>query len=546
MQGWDSDGGRGGGPGLLESLWRYRVRIMGVTVLAAVLGYYYSSLQPTQYRAVATLLLQDPNTPTVLGTTRRVEVEPYLTQQAEMVTSTSVLKRASQILEGSQPVGAIAKALDVKPSVDRGTVVVNATAPEPMAAAAIANAVGEAYQQVVSQRAADSAQQAIDKLEEAKADLQRELAASLAASPPDPKNSRPNPEQEALVEQLFGLRARASEIAIEAAVYGSGVKLFEIAREPRTPAQPKPGQAAALAAGFAALAAGACAWWAAGRNQLASNRDDPASVLGAPLLGEVPEYRVRQSAEGELIPSPSTLGPVATEAYHFVVASLEHLLTRLGGPSLVVTSVAPGDGKTSTALNIAIAANQGQRRVVLVDADGRTRRLSELCGRDVRPGLTDLANEAAPLEQHLYPLELADGSSVPVLPAGTPLEHPPAFFRSPVFRKALLRIGEQADLVLIDTPAILAVSDTIAMAGHADGVILVVRRGTPLEDLRSARDRLASVGTPLIGYVFNRSSVSLSPYAPQYNRAGGIKSRPRRLLRARGLRSFRTRDAGTG
>ena len=80
------------------------------------------------------------------------------------------------------------------------------------------------------------------------------------------------------------------------------------------------------------------------------------------------------------------------------------------------------------------------------------------------------------------------------------------FFRSTAFGKLISFSGEPADLVLIDTPALLDVSEAVTIADHADAVLLVVNRGTSLADLRRARERLAFTDTPLIGYLLNRGS----------------------------------------
>ena len=80
------------------------------------------------------------------------------------------------------------------------------------------------------------------------------------------------------------------------------------------------------------------------------------------------------------------------------------------------------------------------------------------------------------------------------------------FFRSTAFSRLISRSGEPADLVLIDTPALLDVSEAVTIADHADAVLLVVNRGTSLADLRRARERLAFTDTPLIGYLLNRGS----------------------------------------
>jgi Mrp family chromosome partitioning ATPase len=111
--------------------------------------------------------------------------------------------------------------------------------------------------------------------------------------------------------------------------------------------------------------------------------------------------------------------------------------------------------------------------------------------------------------------------------------HPAVFFRSTAFSKLISISGEPADLVLIDTPALLEVSDAVHIADHADAVLLVVDRGTSGADLRRARNRLGITDTPLIGYLFNGTSTRRRGRASQD--AAERNLLPRGLRRAKVL-----------
>jgi succinoglycan biosynthesis transport protein ExoP len=226
-------------------------------------------------------------------------------------------------------------------------------------------------------------------------------------------------------------------------------------------------------------------------------------ILGAPLLGEVPELRAQA-----LFAPAEPLKPGIAEAYHFVIASLDHELASLGGSSVVVTSVSPDDSKTSTMLQLASAALEEDRRILMIDADERTKRLSRLCGvvdQVPRGGngheASGKGDEAAEYVRRL--VVTRSGMVLPITPNGN-ADHQPAPVHAPRVRRALQSVGELFDLVLIDAPALLAASDTMSVAGQADGVVLVVNHGVLLSRLRDVRDRLTFVNTPLIGYVYVR------------------------------------------
>ena len=178
---------------------------------------------------------------------------------------------------------------------------------------------------------------------------------------------------------IGGLQVHEDEIAAQAAVYGSGVESFQEAAPPVSSSQPAPLLLAVFGAVVGLVAAGGWAWWAAGRNRRVEAEGDAGAILGVPLLGETPRLGAKLRGAGGGSSPPGELDPVAAEAYHVVLAALEHALSKVGGKVVAVASAGPGDGKTVTVLNLALAAQREGRKVLLVDADERTRGLSQLC-----------------------------------------------------------------------------------------------------------------------------------------------------------------------
>jgi Mrp family chromosome partitioning ATPase len=505
----ESDATWGDRPGIVASLLRHCVIVVAATLLGAVAGYGIAQLRPVRYQADAVLILSDPGGPSVLGGGDPLpssDREVYLAKQADIMTSAVVLERALALLGSRASPGDVRDELNVQPSASMASISIAATSADPPAAAALANAIGTAYEQVTKERAAADAQRVIASLEE----LRNRYQAYLDASPRS-ADGRLTFRQQQLADQITDLQQREQDITARAEVYASGVEYFEQAEPPASPSQPKPKLGAVLGGLLGLLAAGAWAWWAAGRDQRAEGRDEPARILGAPLLGEVPRLPAPQAATGKPV-TPPGLDPALDDAYHFVVASMEHELAGVGGNSITVTSVGPGDSRTSTALQIASAASQENRKILLIDADVRTRRLSE------RVGLAQVASERNGHKMHMRRGEGVDaeeyidqlvstdsGMVLPVASSPTDPGHPAGSDRAVDVRHAVYSIGEMFDLVLIDAPALLASSDALGVAGQADGVLLVVSHRVALSELRDVRDRLAFVKTPLIGYVYVRT-----------------------------------------
>ena len=101
---------------------------------------------------------------------------------------------------------------------------------------------------------------------------------------------------------------------------------------------------------------------------------------------------------------------------------------------------------------------------------------------------------------------MIDGTTVPFVAAGSEVHGSTAgYFRSAAFRTALPTLADAYDLVIVDSPPVMSAAETADLAAQADGIVLVVRNGTPLRDLDDAHQRLSMSGTPLLGYVYNRA-----------------------------------------
>lgn len=504
------------GPGLLESVWRYRWLVGGALVLAALVGFAASFLQPTMYEAEARMLLTDPSSTGIFDEESGGETgNRYVRNQAESADSPQVYMRASDRLDGQLTWEEVEERVAVRPATDVDLLTVVGRSPTPDGAAALTNAVAEAYQELRTEDVRERAETAVSELEETMAQLRERVDAAEARLEDNPDDAQAQAERDAAAQQLITFESRADQIHVDATLFGSGVERFTEARPPEDPAQPQPLRNSAVAAVLGLLAASALAWWRAEQTQAADRRQDAAPVLRAPLLAQVPDFKA-VGVTG-LDPARSTPHSPAAESYQFLVSSLEYALAQVGdGGSVVVTSAGPADGKTLTAFNLAIAATRDGRRVVLCDTDERVRGLTGLAGTASAPGITDLADDDVPIEGCIAHVPVPPGDPLPFVPCGTRPPDPAGFFRTPGFRTALARVKQRGDLVVLDSPPILAVADTSAIAGQVDGIIVVVAKGTPLKTLEEVRERLEFVGTPVLGYVFNRADVRGGSYGYGY------------------------------
>ena len=215
----------------------------------------------------------------------------------------------------------------------------------------------------------------------------------------------------------------------------------------------------------------------------------------------------------ELLPHEQPRSTIA-EAYRAFRTSL--LLSRAGGIKVIaITSTLPSEGKTSTALNLAVVLGQLGKRVVLVDADLHKPRLHETLRISNRVGLVSI------LAENIAPTEAIQKTAVPgvfVVTAGPNSPNPSGLLSSDAMKKFLEFVSMNFDYVVLDTPPVSPISDALLLGNLTDGVVLTVKGGkTPREQIIRVRDKLLRANVKILGVLINNLVENAPGYGKYYS-----------------------------
>jgi polysaccharide biosynthesis transport protein len=230
--------------------------------------------------------------------------------------------------------------------------------------------------------------------------------------------------------------------------------------------------------------------------------------LGLPSIGLIPKLTGEYAAKDPLINNgvPANY----SEAFRGLRTNVMFSFAEDGARSVVVTSTGPGEGKTTVACNLALGMAMAGQRVLLIDADMRRPRVHEAMKTQRDPGLSNLLVGAAKAN------DVMRKTSVPnfyVLPAGTTPPNPAELLGSKRFADLLHSLRDHFDLIVIDTPPVMAVTDAAVIGYRASGVLFVVAAdATSCHAAQTALDQLEHARVRFIGAVLNRVDLEGNSY----------------------------------
>lgn len=489
--------------------------IVVTTVSAAIIAYVISRGQTPIYQATATVLINQARSP-VRGT----EYADVLTSErvartyAELLKGWPVLEEAVRKMGFTQEFRDLQRAYQINVSVTplRDTQLINlqVQANDPTLAAELANTLPEVFKRVNQARQRERFETTRQEMQAELAAVEKDIIATqeaitkLADSQSAEDKAQVSRLQSALkrYEATYNsLLNNLAELRLTEAQSTDNVVLATPAQPPKNPVRPRVLFNTLLAAIVGAMLAVGVAFLIEYLDDTVKTPDDVRAVSNLPTLAAV----VRLDAETPQQRLVALTAPRSPEAEAYRVLRTNLRFSSLDKPlgTLVVTSAGPGEGKSTTAANLAIVFAQAGSRVLLVDADLRRPSIHKLLQVPNNIGLTTalmkLGNRPEEFVQATALQNLSVLTSGPIPP------NPAELLGSARMRDLLAQLHERYDLIVIDSPPVLAVADATILSNQVDGTLLVASAGeTRFEMLVRALERMDGVGIRPLGVVLNK------------------------------------------
>ena len=461
--------------------------------LAAALGLAaslaFSLTAHKQYSATAQLLVQPSIVATGVGATQPLPVTQTDVQTELQLITSAPVQQAVRAKLSSVP------AVSAAEVGQTNVMAITATSDVPSQAALIANAYATAfvqYQQSVAER----------NLTSAEAQLRSQINSLTQQLKPFGHNTT-SAEASALLNQQAVLKDELAQMQVSGAVDTGSVVLVTPALAPTSPSSPKLVQDAllGLAAGLA-VGLGA-AFLRDSLDDKLTSKEAAEHAGGVPVLAMTPvvqSWRRQQKPLTVVVTDPTS---PAAESYRSLRTSLQFVRQEGQIRNILVTSPAAAEGKTATLANLGVVFAQAGERVVLVSCDLRRPRIGAFFGLVERAGLTSVLLGEKTLEQVVLPVP--DFDRLSLLPAGPVPPNPAELLNSPRVQAVFATLRDHFDLVLIDSPPVLPVTDAAILSRYADATLMLVAAGqTRRGDLHRAVEKLNQVGATILGVVLNK------------------------------------------
>lgn len=500
----------------LRVLRRHKWIIIVSVIVCVGISLFMSLSRDPRYAAQTRVLIQRRLVDTILvpdQSQSATDADRTRANEIQLMSSPDVRARVEKEL------GRVPDSVTFQPVEGTDVVEITANSGSPKDAAASANAFAKVYSDVRTELATkqldDAATELQSQIDAVDAKIS-ELDSSLALFPPEVGTAaKPAPtdprvsQRNSLVALRSSYSTKLNTLQIGASVASQGSS--QIISEAQPPKQPinKNSMSNVLAGLAIGLVIGiALAFLREYLDDSVKTKEDLESAAALTVVGIVPALTDWKKREATPLISLVQPRSPAAEAYRSVRTSVEFLSLDQPIGSLQVTSALAAEGKTSTLANLAVTFARAGQRVIVLCCDLRRPRVHEFFGLSNRVGFTSVLLGDAPIASVIQPAD----RELPIgLVASGPLPPNPAeLLASNRAVDAIEELDRRCDLLLIDSPPVLPVTDGLVISGLVDAVLLVASAGSSTKrGVRRATELLRQVDAPLIGAILNGAQSKL-------------------------------------
>jgi non-specific protein-tyrosine kinase len=483
-------------------LWR-RKYLVALTILVTLgAAIFYTQRQTPLYRSSSQVLVSPLSLP-LQGQQSYASVNMASEQLVAASPEVAAIARKELTSDGVAP-----GLVSVEGSLEDQTLIFAATSPQPAAARSTAQAYAQAYLDHRSLQLQQDLQDGEDSINALITDINQQIQTAEAelakaqASGDDPRATVLQLRITSLSDQLTTQQTSLNQILLAASAPVGHV--VGPAYLPASPSSPDVQRNRLLGILLGISLGVGLAFFVERLDEGVRLREDVESSTGAPLIARIPVATMPED------------GPVilrepfaeASESYRLLRARVLYSASQIGSGTIMVTSFQGGEGKTTTAANLATALAQSGKLTVLVSADLRRPSLVKFFGGD-RRGLADVLSNDVDLMAALGSTAVENLS---VLGPGKRVDNPSELLGSESMLDVMTRLADHADYVIVDAPPIIGASDALSMASHMHHVLLVAdaryaKRGT----IKEAVLELRLVGAEVLGVVLTHVSIRDHP-----------------------------------
>jgi len=509
--------------GIRETLflfWSWAWLIILAGLLAAAAAFIVSIRTTPIYQTSTRLLVSDPPAMRSIDYTGIVSSQTMTRTYAEMLVERPVLQGVIDQLKLPTTPEDLKETVSVEVVRDTQLLVVSVEHTSPSLAADIANTIARVFTDRIRELQSERYAATREGLEKQVSDMGQQIEATnqaIIANGTDPNQHLQLEARLTEYQRLYSnLVTNYEQVRLAEAQTSTNVVVSEPATVPTIPISPKTVRNTLLATMAGMLLAAGVVFALDTLDDTVKNPDELRQKFGLSILGLIAWH---ETTDDKPISMVQPRSPVAesfrTLRTNTTFAGVDKPLHRI-----LVTSATPQEGKTTVSTNLAVVMAQGERKVVVIDADLRRPQIHHKFGLYNRVGLSDLFLLMRPLES--LPngaIQYIEAAKLAVVTSGKLPPNPAELLTSQKMTQFLDLLNREYDLVLIDTPPVLSVTDAAAMAPCVDGVILVAKPGvTRLRDFQQALEQMQTVGARVLGVVLNEVNPRSRKYGYYYHR----------------------------